>query len=110
MANTFGEGNFHNSTNHWFDYDLLSFLHRYHFLSKMVYQGWYCVDRFYNIRLFNLIFMTSFQIQRFHYPLIVVVCHMIVKFLLALLFRTIYRVIMGRIYASNSDFEYCNFF
>ncbi|KPM09781.1 Triose-phosphate Transporter-like protein [Sarcoptes scabiei] len=95
MANTFGEGNFHNSTNHWFDYDLLSFLHRYHFLSKMVYQGWYCVDRFYIIRLFNLIFMTSFQIQRFHYPLIVVVCHMIVKFLLALLFRTIYRVIMG---------------
>lgn len=37
----------------------------------------------------------QFFLQRFHYPLIIVVCHLIIKFLLASLFRLIYRQTTG---------------
>ncbi|XP_075589641.1 solute carrier family 35 member C2 isoform X1 [Dermatophagoides farinae] len=43
----------------------------------------------------GITFYQKWFIKRFHYPLIIVVCHLIIKFLLASLFRLIYRQTTG---------------
>ncbi|KAH9419416.1 hypothetical protein DERP_010628 [Dermatophagoides pteronyssinus] len=43
----------------------------------------------------GITFYQKWFIKRFHYPLIIVVCHLIIKFALASLFRWLYRQITG---------------
>lgn len=59
----------------------------------MVYQG--IVHTFENLSI-QMNNFCLFFIQRFHYPLIVVVCHMFFKYFIAVLIRAIYRQYTGK--------------